>query len=63
MGHAVLPWESFLSIPNRCLSSGLCLGTSKVEAPAGRRPRCWTAVAAGKAHEAPRMVSSAGRAQ
>lgn len=32
MGHAMLPWESFLSIPDRWLSSGLCLDTSKVEA-------------------------------
>lgn len=31
MGHAVLPWESFLSIPDRWLSPGLCPVTSKVE--------------------------------
>lgn len=34
MGHAVLPWESSPSILDRWLSPGLCLDTSKVEAPA-----------------------------
>lgn len=34
MGHVVLPWEPSPSILDRWLSPGLCLDTSKVEAPA-----------------------------
>lgn len=62
MGHAVFPFESFLSIPDRWLSLGLCLVTSKVEMVTASPSRacCWTALTVGKDHEEPRKVPGAG---
>lgn len=43
VGGTVVPFESWLSIPGRWLSLGLCLVTSKVEMPAAPTSRACAA--------------------